>query len=98
MSLLQSNKLLLVHDKRCFVSHWPPASEIGMLLITTFLELRVVAGRSRMWAGHPHAHPWMADANSHIQCRDPAMALRGRFQDSIFVAWHGNSMVCVNWP
>jgi hypothetical protein len=25
------------------VSHWPPASEIGMVLITTFVELRVVA-------------------------------------------------------
>jgi isochorismate hydrolase len=43
MFLHQNNKLLLVHDKRFFVSHWPPASEIGMLLITNFLELRVVA-------------------------------------------------------
>ena len=25
----------LVHDKRCLVSHWSPASEIGMRLITT---------------------------------------------------------------
>jgi hypothetical protein len=40
MSLYQNNKLLLVHDKRCFFSHWPPASEIGMLLVTNFLELR----------------------------------------------------------
>jgi hypothetical protein len=39
MSLHQNNKLLLVHDKRCFVSHWPPASEIGMLLITNLHEL-----------------------------------------------------------
>jgi hypothetical protein len=39
MSLHQNNKLLLVHDKRCFVSHWPPASDIGMLLITNCLEL-----------------------------------------------------------
>jgi len=46
MSLHQNNKLFLVHDKRCLVSHWPPASESGMLLITTFLELRLVAGRS----------------------------------------------------
>jgi hypothetical protein len=28
--------------------------------------------------------------------RDPAMALRGRFQKGIFVAWQGNGMVCVN--
>jgi hypothetical protein len=45
MSLHQNNKLL-VHDKRCLVSHWPPASDIGIILITTFLELRVVPGRS----------------------------------------------------
>ena len=47
--------LYLVHDKRCLVSHWPPASEIGMLLITTFVELRVVAGRNRKRAGSPQA-------------------------------------------
>jgi hypothetical protein len=29
-------------------------------------------------------------------CRDPAVALRGRFQNGIFVAWQGNGMVCVN--
>jgi hypothetical protein len=51
----QNNKLLLVHDKRCFVSHWPPTSEIGMLLITNFLELRMVAGISRTLAGGQHA-------------------------------------------
>jgi hypothetical protein len=27
MSLHQDNKLLLVHDKRWFVSHWPPVSD-----------------------------------------------------------------------
>jgi hypothetical protein len=31
------------------------AFEIGMLLVTTFVELRVVAGRSRTRAGRPHA-------------------------------------------
>jgi hypothetical protein len=55
MSLLQNNNLLIVHDKRCFVLHWPPSSEIDMLLITTFLELRVVAERSRTLAGRQHA-------------------------------------------
>jgi hypothetical protein len=53
MPLHQNNKLL-VHDKRCFVLHWPPASEFGMLLITTFLELHVVAGISRTRADRPH--------------------------------------------
>jgi hypothetical protein len=33
----------------------PSVSRTGMLLITTFVELCVLAGRSRMWAGHPHA-------------------------------------------
>ena len=47
--------LFLVHDKLCLFSHWPPASEIGMLLITTFVELRVVAGRIRKRAGSPQA-------------------------------------------
>jgi hypothetical protein len=28
------------HGKRCLVSHWPTASEIGVFLITTFAELR----------------------------------------------------------
>jgi hypothetical protein len=103
MSLHHNNKLLLVHDKRCFVSYWPPASQIGMLLIINFLELRVAAGRRRTLAGRF----WTTDANSHIPCRshavpmpspcrDPAVALRSRFQKGIFVAWHGNGMVCVN--
>ena len=30
--------LFLINDK-CLVSHWPPASEIGMLLVTTVVEL-----------------------------------------------------------
>jgi hypothetical protein len=33
----------------------PTVLRIGMLLITTFVELCVVAGRSRMRAGSPHA-------------------------------------------
>jgi hypothetical protein len=44
------------------------ASEIGMLLVTTFVELRVVAEESRTRAGSPHAvsgRP-MLKANSHI--------------------------------
>jgi hypothetical protein len=80
MSLYQNNKLLLVHDKRCFASHWPPASEIGMHLITNFLELRVVAARGRNLASRQpavserpmlihtyHAVPML------LPCRHPAV-------------------------
>jgi hypothetical protein len=90
MSLHQNNKLLLVHDKHCFVSHWPPSSEIRMLLITNFLEIDVVAakrpkaGKSPTWRLMPSP------------CHDPAMALRSHFQKGIFVAWQGNGIVCVN--
>jgi hypothetical protein len=48
------------------------------------------AGRS------PTCCLWTADANSHTPCRSPAVALRGRFQNGIFVAWQGNGMACVN--
>jgi hypothetical protein len=85
MSLHQNNKLL-VHDKRYFFSHWPPASEIGMLLITNFLD----------WACyHKEAKRWQV-ANVPSPCQYPAMALGSRFQKGIFVAWQGNGMVCVN--
>ena len=61
MSLPQNNKLFFVHDER-LVSHWPPASEIGMFPIN-YVELRVVAGRSRARAGQPQAVtvPWPGD-------------------------------------
>ena len=42
----QNNELLHVRDKRCLVSHWPAAFQFEFLM-TTFMELRVVAGRSR---------------------------------------------------
>jgi hypothetical protein len=55
----------------------------------------------------PTCRLWTANANSHIPCRshavpmpspfrDPAVALRGRFQKGIFVTWQGNAIVCVN--
>ena len=50
----QNNQLLHVHDKSCLVSHWPAAFQFEILM-TTFVELRVVAGRSRNWAGRPQA-------------------------------------------
>jgi hypothetical protein len=97
MSLRQNNKILLVHDKRCFVSHWPPASEIGLLLMTTLLKLRRMhrnAGRSST------CRLWTADANSHIPYNYPPVKLRCRFQNDIFMACQGNDMACVNltWP
>jgi hypothetical protein len=48
-----------------------------LLLVTTFVELRVVAGRSRKRAGRPHALFWAADANSHIPCRSHAALFSG---------------------
>jgi hypothetical protein len=103
MSLHQNNKLLIVHHKRRFVSHWPPASEIGMLLITNFLELRVVAARGRKLASCQHVvseRPMLIHTYHAVpmtsRCRDPAVALIGRFQKGIFVAWQGNGMVFVN--
>jgi len=52
--LYQNNKFFLVHDKRCLVSHWPAAFQFEILM-TTFVELRVVTGRSRTRAGRPQA-------------------------------------------
>jgi hypothetical protein len=49
MSLHQNNKLLLVHDKRCFVSYWPPVTEIGMLLLTNFLEPALLQENAERW-------------------------------------------------
>jgi hypothetical protein len=39
-------------------------------------------------------HP--AAATLPRTCHELAMALRGRFQKGIFVAWQGNGMACVN--
>jgi hypothetical protein len=65
-----------------------------LLLVTTFVELRVVAGRSRTRAGRPHAvsgrpmliHTYHAFPMplSLPRC---AVALRGRFQNAW--SWHG---------
>jgi len=53
--LLPLFSLSMTNIVHCLVSHWPPASEIGMLLTTTFVELHVIAGRSRTQAGSPQA-------------------------------------------
>jgi hypothetical protein len=110
MSVHQNNKFLLVHDKRCFVSHWPPASEIGMLVITNLLELRVVARRRRTLADRQHAvsgRPMLIHTYHAVPmlfpCRHPAATLprlcRGfekPLSEMHIRARRGNGMVCVN--
>jgi hypothetical protein len=73
-----------------------------MLLITAFVELRVVTGRSRTRASRPRA-VWTADANSHMPFHAHAapmphcaVVLRSRFHKGMVVAWHGRGMECVN--
>jgi hypothetical protein len=63
-----------------------------MLLITTFVELRVVAGRSRTRAGHPHAvcgRPILIHTcHAHAAlCRGLEKSLSER---------HGRGMACVD--
>jgi hypothetical protein len=71
----------------------------SLLLVTTFVELRVVAGRSRTRAGRPHA---VSGRSTLVQIYHAvfmprcAMALRDRFQNGMVVSWQGNGMACVN--
>jgi hypothetical protein len=70
-----------------------------MLLITTFVELRVVAGRSRTQAGRPQAvsgRPMLSHTCHAMPMPSCAVALRSRFQNGMVVAWHGRGMACVN--
>jgi hypothetical protein len=68
----------------------PTVRWIGLLLIT-FMELCMVAGRSRMRAGHPHAASGQlmlihtCHAMPMLRC---AVALRSRFQNSTVAGWH----------
>jgi hypothetical protein len=107
MPLHQNNMFLFARDKRWLVSHWPPASEIVMLLITTFLEIRVVAGRSRTRTGRPHAasgRPMLIHTYHAVPmpfpCRFPAVTLRVLFQKGHIRGMAGdrcgNGMACVN--
>jgi hypothetical protein len=73
-----------------------------MLLITNFVNLRLVDERSRTRAGRPHAVS-TADANLHMPCHANAVpmprcdvSLRSRFQNGMVVAWHRRGMACVN--
>jgi hypothetical protein len=62
-----------------------------MLLITNCLQLGVVTPSGHKLTSREHAVTLPPRL-----CHEPAMALRGRFQKGIFVAWQGNGMAFVN--
>jgi hypothetical protein len=67
----------------------------SLLQITTFVELRVVAGRRRTRAGRPHAvsgWPLLIHTYPAVLMPRCAVALRGGFQNGMVVAWQGNGM------
>jgi hypothetical protein len=75
-----------------------------MLLITIFVELRVVAGRSRKRSGIPQAvalrrtalsEHGMASVN---QTRPHCVNQMGKTHSKPLVARHGHGMLCVNRP
>jgi len=82
-----SNSLIVLFVVCCYHSLqsqvWIVVRRIGMLLITIFVELRVVAGRNRTRAGSPQAV-------SRRPCC--AVALRR----TAWSAWHGRGMASVN--
>jgi hypothetical protein len=76
---------------------------VSLLLVTIFVELRVVALRIRKRAGRPHVvygRPMLIHTYHAGPMRRCAVALRGRFQNGMIVAWQGIGMACVNqtWP
>jgi hypothetical protein len=71
----------------------------SLLLVTTFVQLCVVAGRSRTRAGRPHTvsgRPMLIHTYHAVPMPRCAVALRGRFQNGMVVAWHGYGMAWVN--
>jgi hypothetical protein len=71
----------------------------SLLLVTTFVELRVVAGRSRTRADSPHAvsgRPMLIHTYHAVPMPRCAVAVRCRFQNGMVVAWQGNGMACMN--
>jgi hypothetical protein len=75
----------------------PTVKRIGMLLITTFVELRVVAGRSRVRAGRPHTvsgRPMLIHTCHTMPMPRCAVALRSLFQNGMVVTWHGRGKMC----
>jgi hypothetical protein len=70
-----------------------------MLLVTTFVELRVVAGGNRTRAGRPYAvsgRPMLIHSCHAMPMPRRVVALRSFFQNDIVVAWHGRGMACEN--
>jgi hypothetical protein len=62
---------------------------LSLLLVTTFVELRVVAGRSRTRAGRPNAvsgRPMQIHTYHAVPMPRCAVAWRGRFQNDMVVA------------
>jgi hypothetical protein len=75
----------------------PTVQRIGMLLITTFVGLFMVRSRTR--ADRPHdISGWLMLIHACHAMAMPrcALALRGRFQKGMIMAWHGPSKACVN--
>jgi hypothetical protein len=63
-----------------------------MLLITTFMELHVIAGRSRMQAGHPYA----ASGRPMLILTCHVMPMPRCGLEKSLSEWHGRGMACVN--
>jgi hypothetical protein len=64
-----------------------------VVLVTTFVEIRVVAGRSRKRTGHPHGvsgRPMLIHKYHTIPMPRCAVTLRVRFKNGMVVAWHRN--------
>jgi hypothetical protein len=69
------------------------------MLLITFVELRVVAGRSRTRAGRPHAvsaRPMLIHTCHAMTMPRCVVALSSRFQNGVVVASHGRGMACEN--
>jgi hypothetical protein len=70
-----------------------------MLLITIFVELRVVAGRSRTRAGRPHAvsgRSMLIHTCHAMPMPRCTVVLRSRSKNDMVVARHVLGTVCVN--
>jgi hypothetical protein len=64
-----------------------------MLLVTTFVELRVVPEEGERGQADPNSHiPSRSHAAPMAHC---TVALRGRFQNGMVVAWNENGMGAV---
>jgi hypothetical protein len=69
------------------------------MLLISFVELRVVAGRNRTPADRLHAvsgRPMLILACNVMSMQCCAVALRSRFQKGMILARHGHGMECVN--